>query len=76
MEAVDVFSGVHTLENHVFVDVLRQGKLDQDAVDGIVPVELLDLGQQLLGGYGAGNREFAAVDAQLLAGLRFHVDVG
>ena len=45
MEAIDVFSRVHALENRVFVDVLRQRKLNQDAVDSIVLIELLDFRQ-------------------------------
>ena len=47
MEAIDVLGRGDRLQNPAFVDMLRQGKLYQNAVDAAVFVQLVDKGQQL-----------------------------
>src|ERR1051326_5988477 len=76
MEAIDIFSRVYTFEDRVLVHVLRQWQLNQNAVNSFIPVQLLYFGQQFIGSDRAWNRQFAAVDSELLAGLRLHIHVG
>ena len=48
MESVDVLRRVERLDRHRLVEVLRQRRLDEDAVDRVVVVQLLDHRDQLL----------------------------
>jgi hypothetical protein len=48
MKAVDIFLDRNTLQHAGHFDVRRQRQLHQDAVDGDVVVELLDVIEQLL----------------------------
>ena len=75
MEAVDVLVGSDCLEETLGVDVLRQRKLDEDAVDVVAGVELGDEGEHLVGGDALGRRDHLAEDAELAAGLYLAANV-
>ena len=45
MEPVDILIGIDGADNALFVDMFRQGELDNESVDVGVAVELVDLGQ-------------------------------
>lgn len=47
VEAVDVFRGVYCLDYRVFVDMARQGELDDESVDFRVVVQTFNGGYQL-----------------------------
>ncbi len=69
VEGVDILQGVHGQEDAVFVALLGQGQLHQDAVYGRIVVEVVDRVQELFGrGGGAQFVQFAA-DAAFFAGL-------
>ncbi len=69
MKSVDVFFGVDGADDEVGPDMRRKRKLDEDAMNLGVGVELGDQGQQL--GFGGGNRkpQGFALHAQLHRGL-------
>ena len=50
MEAVDVLAGVDSFDDALLVDVLRQGKLDDEAMHLGVVIQALDLAEQTLFG--------------------------
>jgi hypothetical protein len=57
-------------EHRDLVDVLRQGRLDENAVDGGVGVELVDQGEELGLGDGDGREEWIRLsDADFGGGL-------
>ena len=75
MEAVDVLLGVDGVEHLLFVQMLGQGQLHQDAVNLGVFIELVDqVDEFFLGGF---LRQVVSlrVDAQLFRGLFFLADV-
>src|SRR5713226_10355138 len=67
MKAVNVFCGIDSFENALSVDLGREGKLDENAVDGVVVVQVLDEAQHLVGGDGGGRRVHPTGQAELLA---------
>src|SRR5262245_60788400 len=75
MKSIDVFEWIHTFENGVFIDVLWQWQLDENPVDCVVLIEFTDLTEELLRAGGAGDRQLAAVNSELLARLCLHVNV-
>jgi len=48
MQAVHILAGVDAFGHYVGIDLLRQRKLDQDAVDPRILIELPDPGQDLV----------------------------
>ena len=50
MEAVNVLAGVDSFDDALLVDVLRQGKLDDEAMHLGVVIQALDLAEQTLFG--------------------------
>ena len=76
MEAVDILIGSDGFEEPFGVDVGRQRKLNEDAVDLVAGVQVSDHGQQLFGGNALGRGEHFGVDSELAAGLYLaaHVD--
>ncbi len=50
MEGVDVLQGIDGFEHLVFVYLLGQGELDQDAVHRRIAIEPVDQGEQFAGG--------------------------
>src|SRR5439155_9111769 len=75
MEAIDIFLRVYCLQNRVLVDMLGERKLDQDPVDRIVFVQFPYVGTEFFGRDRTWNRQLAAIDPKLFAGLGFHVHV-
>ena len=76
MEAIDILGRIDGQQDFVFVDMLGQRELHEDAVDAGVFVEAVDQGQQF--GLGCGGREaiVRGVHADLLAGLFLGGDIG
>src|SRR5712692_377449 len=71
MKTVNVFCGIDGFENALGVDLGREGKLDENAVDGVVVVQVLDEAQHLVGGDGGGRGVHPTGQAELLAGGDF-----
>ena len=67
MKAVDVFCGIDRFENALGVDLRGEGKLDENAVDRVVVVEIVNEAEHLVRGDGSGRRVHPAGDAELLA---------
>jgi len=47
MKPVHVFGGIDRVDDLVRIDVLRQRKLNEDAVDVLIAIEPVDLGEQI-----------------------------
>ena len=75
MEAVDVLVRRDRLEQPLGIDVLRQGQLDQDAVDVVARVQLGDQRQHLVSRNALGRRQHLAEDTQFPAGLYLAANV-
>ena len=60
----------------IFIDMLGQRKLNEDAVDFRVFVELVDQCQQVVLRWCRRAGDFVAVDADFFAGLFFGGDIG
>src|SRR4029077_6257240 len=75
MKAVNVLRGIDSLENALGVDLGREGKLDENAIDGVIVVQVLDEAQHLFGGDGGRMRANPTGQAELLArgDFGFHV---
>src|SRR5215472_16460851 len=76
MKAVDVFPRIDSLENGVLLYVFWKRELNQNAIDGVVFVQLLNFGEQLFRTDAARNRQLPAVYSKLLAGFCLHVYIG
>jgi hypothetical protein len=76
MNTVHVLLRIDTFKDGMLLHMLRKGKLDKDSVNGIILIQLLHFAQQLFCRNCARNGELPAVDTQLFARLRLHVDVG
>ena len=63
--------GIDGFENEFGIDLRRQGQLDEDAVDGVVAVEVIDELQHLAGGDSRGRSVHPTGDAELFAGGDF-----
>ncbi len=74
-EAVDVLVGTDELTDGVAVERLGHGQLAEDAVDGVVGVELLDQGLDLGLGGARGQVVAGAEHADLLAAAVLARDV-
>ena len=75
MEAVDVLRRRHEARGGAAVELLRQGELDEDAVDVVIRVQLLDELAKLVG-RGLGRQPVVvALDAGLDSGAVLVVDV-
>ena len=75
MKTVDVFCGVDGFENFFCVDLFGEGKLDEDAVDVVVAVEIVDEFQHVFGGGGGQRRVQPTGEAELFASGDFAFDV-
>ena len=76
VEAVDVLQRVDPLDDRPLVDLRRQGKLDEDAVDRRVGVEPVDRRRAARPGWSsAGSRSDVAVHPGGLAGVLLVADV-
>ncbi len=42
MEAVHIFPGINGIDNCIWINMLREGKLHQDAVNLAIPIEFID----------------------------------
>jgi len=75
MKTVDVFCRVDGFENFFCVDLFGEGKLDEDAVDLVVAIEIVDKLQHVFGG-GSGEWSVQPTgEAELFAGSDFAFDV-
>ena len=75
VEAVDVFGGVEGFDDRERVEVGRQRKLDQDAVEDVVAVQRAHQVEEVAVGRGGGQSEDAALDAHAGARLDLVADV-
>src|SRR5260370_6269427 len=75
MEAVHVFGGINGFEDALGVHLRRKRKLNQDAVDVVVAIQIFDNGEQIKGGHGGRWRDESAGETDLLAGGEFAFDV-
>jgi len=78
MKAVNVFCGIDGFENALGVDLSGEGKLDENAVDGVVAVQFANETEQLVGGNRGGRGMHPAGEAELLTGgdFGFNVELG
>ena len=75
VEAVDVLRGRHEARGGAAVELLRQGELDEDAVDVVIRVELLDELAKLVGRGLRRQPVVVALDAGLEGSPVLVVDV-
>jgi hypothetical protein len=75
MKAVHIFGGVDREENFFGIDVRRERKLDEDAVDFVARIETSDEGEEFFGGGVLRGGVLLAVDADFFAGFDFAADV-
>ena len=75
MKRIHVLLGIDPQEDGLLVQVLGQGELAEDAVDGGVGIELVHQGLQLGLGGGLGQLVGLGVEAYLLAGSPLVADV-
>ena len=76
MERIHVLVGVDVLDDHLFIQALRQWGLHQNAVDFRALIQLLYQSQQLLLGGGRRQRILLGVETYPLASLLFIVYIG
>lgn len=76
VEAVDIFADVDGVKDSFFVDMVGEGELDEDAVDGGVGVEFLDEGEEVVLADIFGAFVGDGADTGFGAGAFFHTDVG
>ena len=75
MEAVDVFCGIDSFENALGIDLRGKRKLDEDAVDVVVIVEVGDELKHVVGGNVGGRGVKPMGHAELFASSDFAFDV-
>ena len=75
MEAVDVLRRVHSRENRLFVDMLGQGELDEDAIHGVIRIKAVDQGYKIVLRRIGGNAVLEAFHARLDGRLDLGSDV-
>src|SRR6266851_5722224 len=75
METVHVFGGINGFQNALGIDLRGKRKLDEDAVDVVVAIQVFDDGEQIESGHGGWRREERAGEAELFAGGNFALDV-
>ena len=77
MKTVHVFCGIDGLQNTLGIHLGRERKLDKNAVDVVVAIQVFDDGEEIEGGHGGRRREERAGEAELLAGgdLAFDVEL-
>jgi hypothetical protein len=67
MEAVYVFCGIDGFEDTLGVHLRRQRKLDEDAIDVVVAIQVSHNGEKFFGRGRCRRREKAAREAKLFA---------
>ena len=75
MEAVDVLLRRNRLDDAASIDVIRQRKLHEDAVDGRIGIELFDQRNQFFFGGLGWQRMLDRIEAALLGPLAFGGDI-
>ncbi len=77
METVHVFGGIDGFQDALGVHLWREGKLDENAVDVVVAIEVFDDGEQIESADRCRWSEECAGEAELFAGcdFTFHVDL-
>jgi hypothetical protein len=78
VEAVDILGGIDRHQHLLGIDLWRQGKLDEDAVNVVASVQLIDQVEQFPSSDRLRRRVLLAVEADFLAALDLsaHVDFG
>ena len=75
MKAVNVFGRVDGEENFLDIDVGREGKLDQDAIDFVAAIEIGDEGEKFFGSGRFGGGMLLTINTDLFAGFDFAANV-
>ena len=77
MEPIDIFRGIDALDDLFLAgaQMLRQGQLHEDAVDGFIRVQAVDLLQQGLARRCRGQVQDLRAQADLCARLVFVADI-
>ena len=77
MEAIHVFRGMHGFQDALGVHLRRKRKLDKDAVDVVVVIQVIHNSEKLPRGHGGRWCEEAARQPKLFAGgnFAFHVEL-
>ncbi len=77
METVNVLGGIDGFQDALGVHLWREGKLDENAVDVVVAIEVFDDGEEIESANRCRWREERAGEAELFAGcdFTFHVDL-
>jgi len=75
MKSVDILIGPDGQENAVLIDLIRQGKLDQNRVDLSGLVESVDNLEQFLGCRFPGKLDRFRMHAQFFTGAGFDAHV-
>ncbi len=75
MKAVHVFRGDHRVENFLGVNLLGQRHLHQNSVHVVAIVQLVDDGEQFVGGGRGGRSDVEAAETQFFARRDFAVHV-
>lgn len=75
---IDVLLGAHGLGDEALAlrgNMLTERKLDEDAADFCIVVEVFDCCDNLIDGAGGGQSNVVKFNADLLRGLCFHTDI-
>ena len=75
MEAVDVLCGIDGFENPLGIDLLGKRKLNEDAVDVVVGIEISDELQHVIGGGITRRSVHPAGHVELFASGDFAFDI-
>src|ERR1700716_3660056 len=77
MKAVHVFCGIDGFKDALGVYLRRERKLDEDAVDIVVAIQVFDNSEHLEGSYRGRWRDQSAGETDLFAGgnFAFHVEL-
>src|SRR6202030_4497816 len=75
MKTVHVFGGIDGFEDALGIHLRGKRKLDENAVDVVVAIQVFDDGEQVEGGHGGRRREERAGETELLASRDFALNV-
>src|SRR6266851_1975294 len=75
MKTVHVLGGIDGFQDALGIDLRGKRKLDENAVNVVVAIQVFDDGEQIEGGHGGWRREERAGEAELFAGGNLALDV-
>src|SRR5688500_16293917 len=75
MKSTDILKRMNALEHMVFIDMFRQGELNQNAIDRVIFVKAAKLVDEFAGSDRRRKRQFTACNAQLFARTSLHIDI-